>query len=174
MNRIRKINIVVILVFLGMLISVSNTVIAVDPVADITVEPLEPEPLSTVTFTANITSEDAIDEVYIKIKECKPGLCFSIENVSMSPSGDKYTLDYELKYSEATYFDYWLEIKSGGSWFTTEKANVTLKVAEDNNDDTNDTTPVVTEDDDEGIPGFELITLLFAIIVGVFLFKRKR
>jgi len=175
MGDIGKESLLVVFLVLGLCVSIVNVVSADGPVADISVEPLEPEPLSTVSFTANITSEEAVDEVYIKIKECTQSLCFSIKNVSMEFDGDGYSVDFTLEHSDATYFDYWLEIKSGDSWFTTEQANVTLKIeASNENDNDNGNTGGTEEDNNDGIPGFEILIFIVAVFIALIFFRRKR
>jgi len=151
------------------------TITIAEPVTNVTVIPDAPEPLSTVSFTANITSEEAVDEVYIKIKECSQSICFLIKNVSMGFDGDEYSVDFTLEHSDATYFDYWLEIKSGDSWFTTEQANVTLKIEASNEDDNdNGNTGGTEEDNTDGIPGFEILIFIVAVFIALIFFRRKR
>lgn len=154
------------IVILGLCVS-SVSVIAEPVVEDVTIDPEEPEPLDTVTITATITSEDDIEEVTLKIKECKADLCWTPVTYDMILDNGNYTATHELEYAAATYFGYSFIITSNGNITETEFVNVTLKL-DSGNGDTNG------GDEDGGIPGFELVPLLVAILIGVLLLRRKR
>jgi hypothetical protein len=139
-------------------------------VEDVTITPAEPEVKDTVTITATITSEDEIDEVTLRIKECDENMCMQTESYQMEFEDDKYTYTDELTYAKATYFGYQFVITSNGTETETEFTNVTLKPAE--NGETNGGNG--GNGDGNGIPGFELVPLLIAIIIGVLLLRRKR
>ena len=173
MRRSYKKSILLTIVIIGLLMLIPEAVLADDPVVDVTVDPEEPEVESTVSFSADITSDNTIEEVYLRIKECTDSICYPLKNVSMDGSGSIYSLDYNLEYSDATYFDYWLEIKTDDSWFKTDSARIYMKEKPDNNGNNGDTT-VVEEDKDKSIPGFELLTLFIALIISLILCKRKR
>jgi len=97
-------------------------------------DPEEPEPLSNVTFTSNITYNQTIDEVYLEIRECRIGLCYLPINTSMELVDGYYITDVELTHSDTTYISYQLKIKSEGEWYTNELANTTLKIDTGNGD----------------------------------------
>jgi len=173
MSIIRKNLFNLIVLFLAVNLFVITA--AADPVVDVSFDPLEPEPLSIVTFTVDITSGDTIDKVYIRIGECNHGICFVVENESMLLDGDNYSIDFTLKHSDATYFSYSLEIKSAGSWYKTEETNVTLKINTSNGEDKdNGNTGNADKEDDAGLPGFEILIFIAALFIALIFFRRKR
>jgi len=152
------------IIIIGLFVS-NSIVIAIPVVEDVTINPMEPTPLSTVTITATITNGEGIDEVHLMIQECKSDvLCFFMENHTMNLVNGEYQYNYKLQHEDATLFKYNFVILSNGKWFITEETtDVYLKLdSGDSGNGGNDT------------PGFELILLLIAIFVGVFLLKRKR
>jgi len=161
---------VVSIVFLGLCLAGSG-VVAESVVSNVSVSPTEPEPLSTITITATITSDEEIETVNLVIKECigtpeESGLCYTPETKEMTSAGDDiYTIDYSLQHSDAGYFGYHFEIN--GVEYGDGDTNVVLKAGSSNGGNGGG-------DDDNGSPGFELISLLIAISIGVFLLKRKR
>jgi len=137
---------------------------------DVAVTPEEPEPLSIVTINANITNEEKIEQVHIKIGECEGlSLCHSIQNLSMQKNGTLYSIDYQLLYPKATFFKYCLNIKTEEGWFETEYVNCSLETGdgEDNNTDT------TNKDNDKAVPGFGVIMFL-AILFLAFIKVKKR
>ena len=174
MKSIMKNILVVSIVFVGLCLS-SIGVVADPVVSDVVVTPTEPERESTITITATITSDDEIDTVNLKIKECRGlpedgDLCYTEETHEMTAAGDDtYTIDYDLHYSDTGYFGYYFEVISNGESFTTidDITNVVVKAGSSNGGNGGG-------DDDNGSPGFELISLFIAISIGVFLLKRKR
>ena len=147
-----------------------NINVSASPVVEITMDPEEPEPLSTVTFTANITHNQTIDEVYLEIRECRVGLCYLPMNTSMEFVEGKYLADIELAHSDATYISYQMKIKSDGKWYTNEIANTTLKIETDNGDGNGDQ----TKDDGDGLPGFEILFFIIAVFITFILIRKKR
>lgn len=148
---------------------INNSVIA-EPVVEVTIEPSEPTPQSSVEATANISFDDDIDEVWISYKECNPNICFRLENISMTLLGDVYSKVLTLENELTTYFNYSLAILSNGTWYETDETKVNLKVDSSNGGANGGP----SNEDEKGIPSFELILLLIAIIVGIILLKRKR
>ena len=149
---------------------VSSAIVIAEPVVeDVTISPEEPKVKDTVTITATITSEEDIDEVTLKIKECDENMCMQTESYQMEFEDGKYTYTDELTYAAATYFGYQFIIISNGNETETEFVNVTLKPA-----DNGGTNGGNGGNGDGGIPGFELVPLLVAIIIGVLLLRRKR
>jgi len=166
MKKILTAAIIILSLCLTSAISVAEPV-----VEDVTITPAEPEVKDTVTITATITSEDEIDEVTLRIKECDENMCMPTESFQMElEDGNTYTYTDELTYAKATYFGYQFIITSNGTETETEFTNVTLQPAE--NGGTNGGNG--GDDDGNGIPGFELVPLLIAIIIGVLLLRRKR
>ena len=143
--------------------------------ADISITPEKPEQLSTITITANITSDETIEEVFFNVHECKPSLCFDIENISMDFDGENYIAEFTLVESETTYIEYWLDVNFGDSWdnTSTEKTNVTEK-SEPNNGNGNGNGGQTEDDNGDGSPGFEIILLMIAVFITYIIFRRKR
>ena len=159
---------IVTIVILGLCMLNAN-IMAEPVVEEVTIDPAEPTPSSTVTITATITGEDDIDAVHLTIQECKgETLCFRKDTKTMNLVDGNYQYAYKLQHEDATFFKYNFSILSNGEWFVTEQINVTLK-QDSSNGDTNG-----GDGDGSGTPGFELIPLLIAIFVGVLLLKRKR
>lgn len=150
-------------------ISIIGTIRAVEPtVVEVTLDPEDPAPQSTITFTAVITSEDTLEEMRLIVQECKEGLCYiGGFNESMATiDTDTYQASVTLIHDDATYIKYHLEIKSDGTWYKTDLTEFDLKVGSDNGN----TTP----NDTDKTPGFEIIFLLITIVFGTLVFKRKR
>jgi hypothetical protein len=148
---------------------ISGSIVIAEPVVEeVTIDPEEPKVLDTVTITATITSEDVIDEVIIRIKECDKNMCMPTQSYQMNLVNGKYTLTHDLTYAAATYFGYQFIITSNGNETETEFENVTLKPAENGGANGGN------GGGDGGLPGFELVPLLIAILIGVLLMKRKR
>jgi len=164
-NRMKIISLVVLLL-VGFYLF--NTGVSAElTVGDITLDPKEPSPLSTLTFTVDI-SGDSISEVRLLVQECNgnTGICYLWQNVSMADKGsDSYETDVTLKHEDATYITYKLEIKSDGTWEKPDgtKLNLTLNPGNNNN----------TPNDDNETPGFELISFLVAIIVGAIILRKR-
>ena len=156
------------IVLIGLCLS-SAIVNAEAEVQNVTIDPANPDALDTVTITATITSDEDIDDVKIRIKECDDNMCMPTETFDMShDSGDEYTLTYDLTYDKATYFGYAFIITSNGNETETDFTNVTVTPASNggNGDDGGD--------GGNGIPGFELIPLFIATLIVIFYLRRKR
>lgn len=162
----RKI-LVATIVCLSLCISSVN-VMAADPSVDnVTVVPAEPERESTITITANITSDDTISDVKLKIKECTATFCHTEEEFTMSFVNGNYEYQHDLQWADAIYFNYSFVITYDSQEFETEETKVLLKI-DSGNGGTNG------GGNGNGSPGFEIITLLAAIAIGILLLKRKR
>ena len=162
----RKI-LVATIICLSLCISSVN-VLAADPTVDnVTVVPAEPERESTITITATISSDDPISNVNLKIKECTDIFCHAEDEVTMSLVDGKYEYQYDLQWADAVYFNYSFVITYDGQEFETEETKVIIKV-DSGNGGTNGGSS------NNGSPGFEIITLLAAIAIGILLLKRKR
>ena len=140
-------------------------------VEDVTIDPVEPKVLDTVTITATITSDEEIDEVTLRIKECDESMCMQTESYEMDLDDGKYTVTDDLTFAGATYFGYQFVITIDGNETETEFVNVTLQPAD--NGGTNGGNGG-DGDGDNGIPGFELIPLFVATLIVIFYLRRKR
>jgi hypothetical protein len=169
-KNVRKNTIFVIVLFLGLCLSIVS--VKADPVIDVTIDPVEPEPHDTVMFYATITSDEEILEVRIIMQECNDQICFSRSNESMDLVGDVYQEKFELEKSTATYIKYWLEVYTADSYTETDPTNVTLKIESGNGNGNGDENG--DEDGGDDSPGFEILTLLIAVSIAFILLKRKR
>ena len=157
------------IVLLGLCIS--STVAMAEPVVeDVTINPAEPEVLETITITATITSDEDIDEVIIRIKECDENMCKPTDSFEMDLVNGKYTLTHDLTYAQATYFGYQFIITSNGNETETDFVNVTIKPAENGGNGGNGS----NGNGNGGIPGFELVPLFVATLIIIFYLRRKR
>ena len=64
MKKIKRICLLNIIILFLWFVSLSITATAEPIIENITLEPSNPEPLSTITFTATITSEEDLDEIH--------------------------------------------------------------------------------------------------------------
>ena len=144
----------------------SNLSVNAEPTAEVTVEPDELVQLSTVSFSATVTSEEEIESVILYLKECNPTICHPIKMISLTLDDEMYKGSFELEYDDATYISYMLKITAGGTETETDWTDVDVSAASINDND----------DDDGGndSPGFEIIVLLIAVFITIALIKRKR
>lgn len=150
---------------LGLCFLMSSMAVAEPTVLEITSEPGHLAPLSTITFTARLSGEN-ISEVYIIVKECKgEDQCFFPKiNESMTKDAmGEYQAKVTLKHAKADNIGFWLVVKSDdGFWydFQDDVKKIGLTVG--------------PSDDDKGIPGFELVTMIFVIVMILFVFKKRK
>jgi len=172
-NKTRKILITTI-VILAMYTCIGSVMAAIGP--PIELDPEEPTPQSTVTFTVTIPSEDNLDEVIILVEECKADVCFIDSfNESMTMlNTDTYTTQITLKHGDAIEMKYRLGYSSDGTWeweppLMENMTSVPL-ASEQNNGNSNG-----GSDDTNETPGFEGIGILIsAIFILLISNKRKR
>ena len=167
MKNLRLSILIVCSVFLCLYLSISS--VMAQPAVDITFEPEEPAPESTITFTATVSGEN-ISEVYICLSECKEGLCYADSfNESMDEiSEGVYQKEITMIHSDATYIEYWAVFNDNGTWYDFQEETANLKTSSDDNGDT------TNGDDTDDTPGFEMILILLSLVALIFLFKRKR
>ena len=159
MKNIKKTMVLTAFLIFSLCISIIGTIRAVEPtVVEVTLDPEDPAPQSTIIFTAVITSEDNIEELRLIVRECKEGLCYTGGfNESMTTvDTDTYQTSVTLIHDGSTYIKYHLEIKSDGTWYKNDITEVDLKLNSDNTS------------------GFEMILLLISIVIGTLVLKRKR
>lgn len=167
----KKISKITIGISLALLIFISYIPItSAEAIVEYTTDPEEPKPQSEVKITAKITDVD-ITSVYLEMQECNiAGTCFGWKtNVSMTPTGntDEYEATINLEREDTKYFSLRLAIEKNGEWEQTSTANyydVYLDRSSSNGDDTNS----------NNTPGFEIVLIFVAILIGVILIKRKR
>jgi hypothetical protein len=149
-----------------MLGSTSVPTVLADPIAlQITIDPVKPLPLSTVTFNATILSNETIDEVRLVVQECRVDLCFvggfyvSMEKIA----NDTYQAQYTLTRKEAIQIKYYLNIAFNETWFTSNTTIIPL-ASDGKKNTTNDS------HDPASTPGFEFVLLFFS--TGFLLMRR--
>jgi len=170
MKNIKRNIISGVILLLGLYLSTLSVSAEIATVDQVTINPEEPELLSTVNFTADITGDD-ISTVNLIVGECDDvtGVCYKYHRVTMTklPTGE-YQAEVTLASSKATYIycEFLITNSSGfseqikdDSW----KFNLSIEADGTNGGaDTNES------------PGFELVLMLVSIVVVVFLIYRKR
>ncbi len=171
MKNLRNISIVSI-IFLCLFFSM-NSASAQISLEDISIDPVEPEPQSTITITATFSNYDEVTNVNIKVKECRdvvPVVCFSEQNKTMVGEGSGvYTVTLTLNEEQATYIQYSFEVSSGDTFETLSDEDnwkYDLKTSTDNGGNGGS--------DDNNTPGFEILVALAAIAILSIIIKRKR
>lgn len=148
----------------------TNLAMAADPV--VTTDPIEIEKQSKFTFMAEIDDKN-ISSVWLKIQECdaSTGICFpgTLQNLSMIKQNSKYQTEVTITHERASYVQYTIFVETTEEWKTYLKDTKINLSEEQNGDGTGN-----GDNEDNGSPGFELITVLAAIIIGVILLNRKR
>lgn len=146
----------------------SNTVIADPTVDEISINPTSPTPKSTVTITADV-SGDNLEEVKLRFKECNDVLCHRNQNLSMTLVDGSYQASYTLESDDSTYVEYWLEIKSEGSWYKFEDDSMITNL--DRFGNSGSTTD--DADDSNKSPGFEIVLVFLSFLVIFFVYKKR-
>lgn len=150
-------------------------------IQNVVFDPESPVEQSSIVVTVSVLDLGENDEIYIYIKECNEnsGVCDESKNLSLvkMDDTDEYKTEAGLTFNGATYLDYWFDIYYSGEWVRVPESPGTygtVEYGEDNvNGDPNGGEPT-NGDSDNGSPGFELIIMLFALIIGIYWFKRKR
>lgn len=165
----------IVLVILCLFLS-TTTIVSADPnVSDIATIPENPEPLSTLKVIADVTGNNILS-VKVTISECTEGppeQCFDPHtNLVMELNDDgKYETEVTLTGTVPSidHLQYAFTVDDDGTEYilTDPSWRTYLDVGTDN-DGTND------DGGDNDSPGFELVILLVAVIVGVLLYIKKR
>lgn len=154
-----------IMILLGIYFSAMGLATASDRY--VSIDPAVPVAGSSVTFTAEIYDVNA---VYIIVAECTSEFCYPSQKVLMPKiNDDTYEILVFLQHDKAVYIQYELMVESDMGWKTFEMVKVDLLEKPDNGDQTND-----ASNDDNGTPGFEVVSVMMSIIIGMLLFQRKR
>jgi hypothetical protein len=170
MKTIGRKVIIASIVILGLCLM--NTNVLADPTVDsVTTDPPNPKQQSTITVTAKVTGDD-VQSVVLWIGECSSadGICFIWEDYEMSlnPDGEwEKTATLKDTSGRADYISYKFDIDDGGTIYnldTIDDWEIDLTIESGNGGD----------DDDNGSPGFEILTFIVAIGVALILIKRKR
>jgi hypothetical protein len=153
-------------------ISSAELIAIEDPVvSEITFYPLEPYALSTINFTAAITSEQTVENVRIIVQECYEGLCYSdMINESMTTTdGTTYHGTVTLTKNDATYIKYHVEYVLNGIFNTSQTTRLNLSESPNPDDNGNN-----GGGDHQKTPGFELLSFLVVIGLGALILRKKR
>ena len=159
------------LLFLGLYLLV-NSVSAQPVVTGVTITPEHPTPMSTITFNVNVTGEN-ITGVYLNVRECKGDFCYAQgfnESMDMVASGE-YQKEITLKHSDADNIEYWFVINSNGTWYDLQKDQTITYLSTSSGEINNGSSG---KNGSNGTPGFEIVLLLFSIVLLIFILKRKR
>jgi hypothetical protein len=165
MKNINRKILITMFVMIGVFMSSAN--VMAESTATVEIEPEEPTRLSTVTFTVNVTSDENIQEIHLITHECRQGLCYADAEVTLVKSGDDYTGQYTYSHDDSIYIEYWVNIDTDQE--TGKQITDVIRTYLDV-DSSNGGTNGESNDN----PGFELFTILIAIVIGVILVKRKR
>ena len=179
MRKILGKSIVLFFMLVGMCIMFSNVVIADPSIVSVVTDPANPKPESTVTVIANITG-DGISSVYLTVSECiaegESVACFEWQTVKMSNNSNNglYEATFNLidKLGRTNHIKYNFTVISNGiSYeFKDDSFRADLDTGSGNNNNNN----AGEKEKNKGIPGFETILMLIALVIGVILFKQKR
>jgi len=148
-----------------------STPILANPIVEqVTINPSEPLPLSTITFNVTILCNDTIDEVRLFVQECRVDLCFVHSfNISMEKiTNDTYQGRCTLIEEEATQIKYHLKISCNKTEYITNTTLLPLAIDTKTNTTQNSQDPAP-------IPGFEipLYVLSVALVLTYNFWRRK-
>jgi hypothetical protein len=178
----KKTSMIILIVILSM-VFLSINVNAAYEIQNVVFNPENPIEKSSITVTATVIDLTDTDEVYIFIKECNgnTGVCDEPKNISMTKLEDTndYQSEISLTFTGATYLDYWFNLFYNNEWIrvpegVTEIYGNVEYGEETDNGDINGGTTNGEGSDNNGTPGFEIILILIAVIIGIYWFKRKR
>ena len=182
MRKILRKSILLFFMLVGVCIMFSSVVIADPSIVSVVTDPANPKPESTVTVTANISGDD-ITSVKFNVSECnsKIGICINFYPINMERKSDgeyEATFTLQEKKGDTDYIEYsrFTVISNGITYTLNDKYKVNLSTDSGNNNQNGNNGPSNNNDDEskKGIPGFEVLTLLIALTIGIFLFKRMR
>lgn len=125
--------------------------------------PTTPAAKSTVTFSANVTG--APTQVNLWYHECKPGMCYSDQNITMTKNNASLTLFEAIvtfSHADATFVIAHVLISDNGSWFAGDDVNITL------------TPPQNGNNSGKKSPGFEVVPVIAAVAVALIILRKKR
>ena len=143
--------------------------------------PAQPEPLGTVTFTATISDVENIEKVTIRVQECgnEPDIgyiCYTDEfNETMTESSENtYTASITLDHENAIELKYQLHYLTDQGWTSFPDEDL-ITVELDTSGQTNGDNNGDNGDSGSDTPGFELIGLVLSVIfISLIMYRRKR
>lgn len=154
----------------------NTTVLANPTVNEITTDPASPSHQETITVTASVTGDD-IRSVTILVGECvrSTGICYFWTPYEMEQNQDGdwvATATLQSVSGSSDYISYKFDIEDNGTEYNLEDDSWEIDFAIEDDDDGNG--GGTDDTGGSGSPGFEIITLLAAIVIGVLFLKRKR
>ena len=158
-----------------LLVCIQSSTAANPIVTTISLDPADPAPTETITFTATIDSNETPTSVFIVVQECNENICFKDgynESMTLQDSGE-YQGQIALQRDDVTYIKYHIEILSNGEWYANDITEFDLTV-DDGNGDTNGNNSNNGSTNGDGTPGFEMIVFLIAGSIIIISFKHKR
>ncbi|MFO8077283.1 MAG: hypothetical protein R6U21_01375, partial [Thermoplasmatota archaeon] len=139
----------------------------------ITVDPAQPKPQGTVTFTVTIPTAETITNAVIYVEECESGLCFTDNfNETMTKTGsDTYEATITLRHKTAVEIKYRVgyATSSGWTWYPADAGNA-ISV----NLDTSGNNGGGGDNGGSDTPGFEAIAFIAAVSFILFMFFKRR
>lgn len=139
--------------------------------------PAQPKPKETVTFTATIPDVDDIEQVNIHVEECSSSLCFTDDfNETMANTAeDTYTATITLKHEDAIYFKHELQYLTNDGWKTYPETGDMIKVDLDTSGQTDGSDNGNGDDASTDTPGFETLAAFISVIfISLILYNRRR
>lgn len=147
-----------------------NSVSASEPnIVEITIDPVDPKPMSKINFTAIIKSDGGIESVRIIVRECMKGLCsvFGYNESLNKINNDTYTGQVQLTRNDATQIKYHLEIYFNGTIYISNTSFYNLNTTGFNY-------TKKTNEKQESTPGFEIIQILITVVLVLFWKRMKK
>ncbi len=126
-------------------------------------DPTNPAPEDTITFSITPLDPDNVTEVYLELQECNgnTGVCYGFLNESATPNGGIYTLDIELQYQDATYITYTIVTNGANGWNENEAIELQLSQENNGNNGTSDT----SDGDEDFDPLMYFIGAILAVVI---------
>lgn len=167
------------LAIIGLLLIGIPSVLGADPTVEL--NPTEPEPLESVTFTVTIADEDSIEQVSLRVQECgnEPNIgyiCYTdgVNETMTQSAASSYTATITLKHENAIELKYQVGYltEDGWTWYPegSDMVKVELDISGQSSGNNND-----GSDTDSGTPGFEFVGLIISVIfISLIVYRRKR
>lgn len=126
-------------------------------------EPTNPAPEDSITFTITLLDPDNVTEVYLELQECNgnTGVCYGFLNESATPNGELYTLEIDLEHQDATYITYTIVTNGANGW--NENEPIELQLTQENNDNGGNTNN--SGDDGTTDPLMYFIGAILAVVI---------
>lgn len=161
----------IIVIFTVIILSVFNSNASGMLSYNVTHSPENPIASSQISFTATFDNTSSFEQVNIELQECngKKDICYygSKLNLTMiKADNNSYETTASLSHADATYVEYTLLVKTNGTWSSyIDKTKIDLTVKANENDN---------NDEDQDIPGFEIIGILIASVFLITIYYRRK